>query len=115
MIGRKLQEFLLKGKVFVIGLTFVDKNGQLIERYQTHGTVVGLTNNGILKLMREDNSIFQMPYDKETIEKAKSGDYKAKSTGQIIRNPDYIATWEITIPDHVDTEDLKKHGFVSPE
>ncbi len=35
----------LKGKTFLIGLSFVDKNGELIEQYQTHGKVVELTND----------------------------------------------------------------------
>jgi len=111
----KLQEFLLKGKVFVIGLSFVDKDGQLIEQYQTHGTVIGLTSNGLLKILREDNSIFQMPFDKEIIEKAKKGEYREKTTGQIIQDPDFMATWEITIPDNADFEETKKYGFVLPE
>ena len=43
----ELQDYI-KGKLFLIGLTFVDKNGDLKEQYQTHGTVLELTNDGII-------------------------------------------------------------------
>ena len=112
MTWRKLQEFYLKGKVFVIGLTFFDKDGQLIERYQTHGTAIELTINGLLRIRREDGSIFQLPYDKDTIEKAKKGEYRAKTTGEVIPNPDYLMTWEITLKEKENIEISKKYGFV---
>lgn len=105
----------LKEKVFLIGLSFVDKNGDLIEQYQTHGTIVELTDNGLFKIKREDNSIFQMPYDSETIKKADKGEYRERSTGQIVKDPDYIMTWEITINENGDTNEIKKVGFVSAE
>ena len=115
MTWRKLQEFLLKGKVFVVGLTFVDKDGQFIEHYQTHGTVIGLTYNGLLRIERHDNSIFQLPYDKETIRKAKKAEYRAKTTGEIIVNPDFIMTWEITVEKNEHIDKLKEFGFMTPE
>ena len=111
MTWEELQIYI-KGKLFLIGLSFVDKNGDLIEQYQTHGTVVELTNDGLFKLEREDNSIFQMPYDKETINKADKGEYRERSTGQIIKDPDFLMSWEITIDDNYDINEIKKVGFI---
>ena len=111
MTWDELKEYL-KEKVFLIGLSFVDKNGDLVEQYQTHGSLIELTDEGLLKIKREDNSIFQMPYDRDTIKKADKGEYRERSTGQIIIDPDYIMTWEITLNENDDTSEMKKVGFV---
>jgi len=111
MTWKQFQQYL-KGKLFLIGLTFVDKNGKIIERYQTHGTVKRLTNDGIFKIRRDDHSIFQIPYDKNTIRLAKDGQYREKTSGEIVDHPDFIMTWEITAdqPDMLDH--VKKFGYV---
>lgn len=111
MNWRQFQRYL-KGKVFLIGLTFVDHDGKVIERYQTHGKVKRLTNDGIFKIEKDDHSLFQIPYDKDTIKVAKEGQYREKATGEIIDNPDYIMTWEI-VTDRTDNLDhLKQFGYI---
>jgi len=112
MTWEELQKYL-KGKVFLIGLTFISEKGTLIEQYQTHGTVKDLTNDGIFKIEREDSTVFQMPYDKDTIRKADKGEYREKSTGQIIKDPEYIMTWEITVSENDNINEIKDVGFVS--
>lgn len=111
MTWEELQNYL-KGKLFLVGLTFVDENGILKEQYQTHGIVQELTNDGLIKLIREDKTIFQMPYDNETINEAEKGEYREKSTGQIINNPDYIMTWEISITENDNINEIKEVGFM---
>ncbi len=110
MTWRQLRNHL-KGKVFLIGLTFIDKEGEIIERYQTHGTVRRLTVDGFFKIVREDNSIFQIPYVRENIRAAKEGEYREKLTGETIKDPDYIMTWEVKMTNHDNVEDIKKHGY----
>jgi len=111
MTWKELQQYL-NGKVFLIGLTLVDKNGDLVEQYQTHGTVNELTDDGLIRINKEDGSIFQMPYDKETITKADKGEYRERSTGQIIKDPDYIMTWEIMINENDNTNKIKEVGYI---
>ncbi|AEA42953.1 hypothetical protein [Fluviicola taffensis] len=100
-----------KGKVFLIGLNFIDQEGEIIEQYQTHGTVAKLTVDGFFKIRREDNSIFTITYDKDTIKAAKEGEYREKTTGEIIKSPDFIMTWEVKTTRNVDLEDIKKRGY----
>ena len=111
MTWRQFQHYL-KGKVFLIGLTFTDKEGKVIERYQTHGTVKRLTNDGIFKIRRDDHSIFQIPYEKETIRLAKDGKYREKSTGEIVEDPDFIMTWEIVTDRADELEHVKRFGYI---
>lgn len=111
MTWAQLQEYI-KDKVFLIGLTFVDKDGEQIEQYQTYGVVSELTNDGLLHVRRKDDSVFRMPYDKETIRKADKGEYREKATGEIVKDPDFIMTWEIIIPNEsYDLADIKTHGY----
>ena len=111
MTWEQLQAYL-KDKMFLIGLTFIDQSGQLIEQYQTHGTVLELTDDGLFKIERKGNSIFQIPYDKDSIKKADKGEYREKGTGTIVKDPDFIMTWEITTFENDNLEDIKKHGYI---
>lgn len=111
MNWRQLRNYL-KGKVVLVGLTFIDQEGKIIERYQTHGTIAKLTIDGFFKIIREDNSVFRIPYLKETIKKAKEGKYREVSTGETIENPDFIMTWKVKTSDHTDLEEIKRHGYM---
>lgn len=102
----------LKGKVFLIGLTFVDQNEKLIEQYQTSGIVDELTNDGLLIFKKADGGFFKLPFDKETIRTAPKGEYREKSTGNIILNPDYITTWEIKIKQTDNLDEIKQNGYI---
>lgn len=111
MTWEELQAYL-KGKSFLIGLTFIGEDEEEIEQYQTNGTVKELTDDGLLRIMRSDGSIFQMPYDKDTIRNAEKGEYRERATGQIIKDPDFIMTWEIVIIENDNLEEIKKHGYL---
>ncbi|TAE55213.1 MAG: hypothetical protein EAZ89_05865 [Bacteroidetes bacterium] len=113
MTWSDLQAFL-SGKRFLIGLTFLDQEEQVLEKYQTHGTVDVLTDEGVFHFIREDGSLFKMPYDPETILKPPPGDYREHSTGKVIKDPDFIMSWEIVVPAGQTFEEVKQVGFVAP-
>lgn len=105
-------KIFLKGKVFLIGITFLDKDNLLIEKYETSGIVQELTDKGIFKFLRSDKSIFQLPYDKESIIAAKPGDYRETGTKKIINNPDYVTTWTYIVKDIEHLNSIKNTGYV---
>lgn len=102
----------LKDKVFLIGISFIDENNELIEQYQTSGKVLELTDDGMIKLTRDDKGIFQIPYDIETMTEAEKGEYHEASTGKIVINPDYISTWEIAVSNQNHINEIKQFGFI---
>ncbi|MRM85857.1 hypothetical protein D1Z98_06975 [Riemerella anatipestifer] len=102
----------LKNKTFLIGITFVDENGDIIDEYQTSGKVLELTDNGILKLKRENENFFQIPYDNDSIFAAQKGEYKEKSSGKIIVDPDFITQWTVSKNDIKSVDEIKKFGFI---
>lgn len=111
MTFQELKAFL-KGKVFLIGLTFIDEDGNIIEQYQTSGIVDRLTDKRFLRFQRNDGSVFQLPYDKSSIKEAAKGEYTEKSTGNVIINPDYITTWTIDVKAKDNLDEMKRNGFM---
>jgi hypothetical protein len=110
MTWDELKLYLI-GKLFLIGISCVDENDNLIEQIQTSGNVKELTDEGILILTRSDNSIFKIPYDNENISIAEKGEYRERQTGIIVVDPDYITSWTITIHDEKHLDDIRTFGF----
>ena len=110
MNWKELKSFI-KGKFFLIGLTFMNDDEDIVEEYQTSGIVEELTDDGYIKFKREDGSIFIVPYDNKAIASTAEGEYQEVSTGKIINNADFITTWEVKITgiDHLNR--IKKNGF----
>lgn len=88
------------GKYILIGVTYLDHQGEFIEQIQMHGTVQSANPNGIaiaLAGIRAGES-WVMPPVLESISPAKPGLYSLRSTGESIENPDLLATWSVTKP-----------------
>ena len=88
----------LLGKTLLIGLTYYSKYGELIERKQLFGTVIKSDNNGIT-IRKADNKTFTLPPDLSAINIAAPGEYRLKSTSEIVVNPNYLAVYNITKPE----------------
>jgi hypothetical protein len=104
---------LLQGCTLLIGLTFVDGNGHVVEQYQTHGTFETFTTDYRMQIRRPDGTLFRLPYEPETISEAAPGEYRERSTGTVITDPDYLVRWTITVnPDAPETiAEIKREGF----
>lgn len=111
MTWKEAQDFF-RGKLVLIGINFVEKEGELIESYQTHGRVLELTGDAIFKINKSNNSLFQMPYDLESIEQAEKGEYREKTTGLIIKDPDFILTFDIVVKKDENLDGLKELGYI---
>jgi len=114
MTYSQLQE-LLPGKTLLIGLTFLDRDDGIIELYQTHGTVLELTDEGLIRMARKDASIFCIPYDNTAFKKAAEGEYRLRSNGEVVVNPDYIVTWDVVPVGREHMDKVKKYGYISPQ
>jgi hypothetical protein len=82
------------GKRLLVGITYLDKNEQVTRLEQFHGLVVRINKNeGIVVKINDLNTERFLPPDLDQIHEASPGDYKLKASGEIVVNPDYIATW----------------------
>ena len=87
----------LVGKTILIGLTYYTAENELIERKQFWGTVVESNKSRILVRLN-NGEMFNLPPDLSAIKKAPLGEYRLHSTGEVVVNPDYLTTWNLTRP-----------------
>jgi hypothetical protein len=84
------------GKRVLVGLTYLDNEGAVIEQRQRHGVVVRADDEGVHVRAAESDEEFTLPPDLESFEEAEEGEYRLRQTGEVVINPDLLAVWTIT-------------------
>ncbi|HEX3653724.1 MAG TPA: hypothetical protein VHU18_12975 [Rhizomicrobium sp.] len=104
----------LIGKYILVGIIFLDKEGRVVEQFQTYGPVVLVDDNKGIVLEKTDGSgNFCIPPDLNSLRPAPKGQYRLRSTGEILDDPDFISTWTVE-KTRVDTiEEYKRSGFAN--
>ena len=91
----------LVGKYVIIGLTYYDADDRLLEQRQVHGTIVAVHPElGIdvdLKGRRYGET-FRLPPDLRPLRRARPGEYRLPSTGEVISDPDFECAWSVKAP-----------------
>lgn len=91
----------LIGKYILVGITYLDSNGELESQQQLHGSIKNASENeGILIQLSGayEGENWNMPPDTGSISEAEPGEYNLKSTGEVVTNPDFLCTWEVHRP-----------------
>jgi hypothetical protein len=86
------------GKVVLVGLTYLEANGSLIEQQQFFGIVVSAdSRRGILLSLkgRRAGEQYNLPPDTRAIEISSSGEYRLRGTGEVVTDPDYTVMFSI--------------------
>ena len=89
----------LLGKVLLVGITYYTRDDEFIEQKQFYGTVIE-ANNSIIRIKQKDGTEFTVPPDLSSTQKARPGEYKLRSTGEVVVDPDFLATWNLIKHDH---------------
>jgi hypothetical protein len=88
------------GKYILVGITYVNRAGDVLRQQQLHGTIASATEYGItieLKGTRAGDQ-WNMPPDLGAIFPADPGSYRLRETGEVIENPDLLSNWTVTEP-----------------
>lgn len=91
----------LLAKTCVIGLSYIDTDGQLLKQTQYAGTVTQVENEiGIsVQLQHSDSAVekpvFILPPNLAAWFKAPPGHYRHLASGVDMQNPDFLVTWNI--------------------
>jgi hypothetical protein len=92
----------LIGKYILVGITRYAADGKTVKSLaQYHGRIVGADEKHGLKIECEgvwSGKTMGLPPDLRPIKPARSGEYRLKSTGEVIADPDIVATWSIVEP-----------------
>jgi hypothetical protein len=92
----------LVGRYVLIGVTVQNKNGEFLRQEQYHGVVtIADPKIGINVLLKgtNDGQEKNWPPATHVFQPAPEGEYRLRSTGETVLNPDYTATWVLTKPD----------------
>lgn len=93
----------LPDRIVLVGLTFVDQQDEVVEQEQFWGKIVCVDRDrGIQIELRgvRAGSDYWLPPDTGSFNRADAGEYKLRTTGELVVNPDFISTWTITRPSH---------------
>lgn len=82
------------GKVILIGLTYMDHNERILSQEQYHGVIISASEKTI-RIQTKNGEIRTIPPQLSNIRVAEPGIYSAKSTGEVINDPDLISYWSL--------------------
>ena len=85
----------LVGKVLLVGITYYTHDNEYIEQKQFYGTVTQ-ADETIIRIRQNNGRDFTLPPDLSSTKRARPGEYKLHSTGEVVVNPDFLVTWNLT-------------------
>ena len=88
----------LLGKRLLVGLNYLGQDGNLIEQQQCFGRVHELVQHSRIELTLEGGrhgEVFAIPPDMRLIVAASPGQYRLRSTDEVVVDPDYTVTFSI--------------------
>ena len=89
----------LVGRHILIGVTKKSADGKVIEQQQMHGLIDQVDERkGIGVRLAGSAEMYWMPPHLEAIRVAPPGEYRLRATGEVVVNPDLMATWTVTSP-----------------
>jgi hypothetical protein len=100
----------LTGKLVLVGLTFVDDAGQLLDQFQTAGRVETGEEPG-LWLRLADGGLFRIPADPDVVRPAGPGEYRLRHSGERVTDPDFLGHWEVAVRGRAEMERYRERGF----
>ena len=80
------------GKLLLVGITYYTHDNEVIEQKQFYGTVTEASENEVC-IELEDGTSMSLPGDLSSTQRARQGEYKLRSTGEVVVNPDFLVTW----------------------
>jgi hypothetical protein len=84
-------------RTLLAGLTFLDAQGDITHRTETVGVVVSVEPWVIVRRAGEED--LELPPEPEAYEHAAPGEYRLRSTGEVVVDPDFLAVWTVQAPD----------------
>ena len=88
-------------KRVLIGVTYCDHNDVFIEQKQMHGTIIKAEAERGFAVRLEgerEGEVYWLPPDLRAFQDARPGEYRLRSTGEVVVDPDFISNWTINRP-----------------
>jgi hypothetical protein len=78
------------GKRLLVGIRWTS-NGEVVRHEQFHGLIVEADHEGLVIERADTGTRVVLP---PQLQPASSGEYRLRATGEVVRDPDYLATWK---------------------
>jgi hypothetical protein len=102
----------LVGKHLLIGLTYLDAEERPVRQVQLHGRIIQADESGLVIERADTGKRFALPPQWDSLQVAAPGDYRLRSTGEVVVNPDLLTTWTVVMPKTgVYTDPLQGEGY----
>lgn len=81
------------GKRLLVGITVHTADGEFVYQEQFHGVIVTADEGGVVIQRADNGARVSLPPE---LQEATPGNYRLRSTGEVLVNPDYLAKWSWT-------------------
>src|SRR5262249_2927182 len=95
----------LIGKTVLVGISEVSQDQQLISQQQYVGTFRSMDQ--VIHIALKDGQDLTLPPDLQAFQPARPGTYRLRSTGEEVKNPDFVASWTVVAPPPKKASDQK--------
>jgi hypothetical protein len=96
-LADRIEASELEGSKTLIGITRMqDDESYAQEQFVGIATVQDRESYCLVTIDCEDGEAGAYPFDVRTLQRAPKGDYRLRSTGQIVTDPDFLMTWIVT-------------------
>jgi len=89
----------LIGKTALVGLTYFNADGSERDRIQVFGEIVAFDETIVTMKLAGSGKEFTLPPMLDAFEEAEPGEYRLRSTGEVIVDPDLLSKWTIRAPE----------------
>ena len=86
------------GKHVLVGITYVDAADRPIEQRQYHGLIESADERTGFAIRVDDRTVEWLPPHVAAFSTAAPGEYRLRSTGEVVTNPDLVSTWTVQRP-----------------
>jgi hypothetical protein len=81
------------GKSVLVGITKMTPEGHASEHHQLFGTLSAIDAVKGLTFALSNGKTYTLPPDIRSLEEARPGEYRLRSSGEVVVDPDYTFTW----------------------
>lgn len=85
------------GKRMLVGLSYFDSLGELMEQTQVHGEIVRIEEGRLFLERADGKGELELPFDPDHMEPGQ-GEYTLNSTGEVVVDPDFVSVWKLLAP-----------------
>ena len=84
------------GKHLLVGLTYLADDGDVKEKLQLHGTIVGISASTVVFERADGKGKFSMPFDGEFESADPEATYTLSATGEEVTGVELLSSWTIS-------------------